>query len=122
MRSEMPMNIRATAKIQPSAACLADIARIEAIFAECLKSRATDSYLFDHFTAADAFFAPVVLRLQTYANASDIVLKSTTKQYCQTMLNNPHIQSWIDSAFKETRVIKEDEAGEILSLSGVLAD
>ena len=35
IRSEMPMNIRATAKIQPSSACLADIARIEAIFADC---------------------------------------------------------------------------------------
>ncbi|WP_435979140.1 glutathione S-transferase family protein [Psychrobacter sp. DM4] len=122
MRSEMPMNIRATAKIQPSAACLADIARIEAIFEECLTNRASDSYLFGHFTAADAFFAPVVLRLQTYANTSDIVLKSTTKQYCETMLNNRHIQSWIDSALKETRVIKEDEAGEIVSIVGVLAD
>ncbi|MGP4119820.1 glutathione S-transferase family protein [Psychrobacter aquimaris] len=120
IRSEMPMNIRAIARIQPSNACLNDIARIEEIFADCLKNRSTDSYLFGHFTAADAFFAPVVLRLQTYADTSDIVLKSTTKQYCETMLNNPHIQAWIDSALKETRVIKEDEAGEILSLNGVL--
>ena len=120
IRSEMPMNIRAIARIQPSNACLTDIARIEEIFANCLKNRSTDSYLFGSFTAADAFFAPVVLRLQTYADASDIVLKSTTKQYCETMLNNPHIQAWIDSALKETRVIKEDEAGEILSLNGVL--
>lgn len=122
IRSEMPMNIRATAKIQPSNACLNDIARIEEIFADCLKNRATDSYLFGSFTAADAFFAPVVLRLQTYADASDIVLKPTTKQYCETMLNNLHIQAWINSALKETRVIKEDEAGEILSVVGVLAD
>ena len=122
IRSDMPMNIRAIAKIQPSAACLKDIARIEEIFADCLKSRSTDSYLFGPFTAADAFFAPVVLRLQTYADASDIVLKPTTKQYCETMLNNLHIQAWINSALKETRVIKEDEAGEILSVVGVLAD
>ena len=122
IRSDMPMNIRATAKIQPSNACLNDIARIEEIFADCLKNRATDSYLFGSFTAADAFFAPVVLRLQTYADASDIVLKPTTKQYCETMLNNLHIQAWINSALKETRVIKEDEAGEILSVVGVLAD
>lgn len=120
IRSEMPMNIRAKAKIQPSNACLNDIARIETIFEDCLKERSTGSYLFGHFTAADTFFAPVVLRLQTYADASGIVLKSTTKQYCETMLNNPHIQAWIDSALKETRVIKEDEAGEILSLNGVL--
>ncbi|MEC9443694.1 MAG: glutathione S-transferase, partial [Pseudomonadota bacterium] len=59
IRNEMPMNIRATAKIQPSSACLSDIARIEAIFADCLKGRSTNSYLFGHFTAADVFFAPV---------------------------------------------------------------
>lgn len=122
IRSEMPMNIRAIAKIQPSDACLKDIARIEEIFADCLKSRSTDSYLFGPFTAADAFFAPVILRLQTYADASDIVLKPTTKQYCETMLNNPHLQAWREAALEETRVIKEDEAGEILSVVGVLAD
>ena len=122
IRSDMPMNIRAIAKIQPSAACLKDIARIEEIFADCLKSRSTDSYLFGPFTAADAFFAPVILRLQTYADASGIVLKSTTKQYCETMLNNPHLQAWREAALEETRVIKEDEAGEILSVVGVLAD
>lgn len=121
IRSEMPMNIRATAKIRPSAACLADIARIEHIFAECLTNRSSDSYLFGDFTAADAFFAPVVLRLQTYAKASGIILTLLTEQYCQTILNNPHVQAWQKAALKETRIIEEDEAGEILSLVGSLA-
>lgn len=122
IRNEMPMNIRASAKIEPSKACLADIARIEAIFADCLKGRSADSYLFGAFTAADAFFAPVVLRLQTYANASGLTLQPTTQQYCQTMINNPHMKVWIDAALKETRIITEDEAGEILAVTGVLAD
>ena len=121
IRGEMPMNIRATAKIRPSAACLADIARIEHIFVECLTNRSSDSYLFGHFTAADAFFAPVVLRLQTYAKASGIILTPLTEQYCQTILNNPHVQAWQKSALKETRIIEEDEAGEILSVEGILA-
>jgi glutathione S-transferase len=101
---------------------LSDTARIEDIFADCLKSRSTDSYLFGKFTAADAFFAPVVLRLQTYADASEIVLKSTTKQYCETMLNNPHIEAWREAALKETRIIEEDEAGQIVSLIGALVE
>lgn len=122
IRNEMPMNIRATAKIMPSSTCLADIKRIEDIFAECLADRPADSYLFGNFTAADAFFAPVVLRLQTYAQASRIPLKSSTDQYCKTMLNNPHIQQWRGNALQETRIINEDEAGEILSLVGVLAN
>ncbi|WP_227676997.1 glutathione S-transferase family protein [Psychrobacter sp. JCM 18900] len=122
IRNEMPMNIRATAKIQPSSACLADITRIEDIFADCLKTPSADSFLFGDFTAADVFFAPVVLRLQTYADASDITLQPLTKQYCQTMLNHPHIQAWQQSALTETRVIEEDEAGKILSVVGVLAN
>lgn len=122
IRSEMPMNIRAKAKMKPSAACLKDIARIENIFTDCLKNRPKDSYLFGAFTAADTFFAPVVLRLQTYADASGIQLKPTTKQYCETMLNNPHLQTWQEAALNETRIIKEDEAGELLSVAGVLAD
>ena len=121
IRSDMPMNIRATAKIRPSAACLADIAHIEHIFAECLTNRSSDSYLFGDFTAADAFFAPVVLRLQTYAKASGIILTPLTEQYCQTILNNPHVQAWQKAALKETRIIEEDEAGEILSVEGILA-
>ncbi|WP_201595724.1 glutathione S-transferase family protein [Psychrobacter vallis] len=122
IRNEMPMNIRATARIQPSSACLADITRIEAIFADCLKGRSENSYLFGQFTAADVFFAPVVLRLQTYADASNITLQPLTKQYCQTMLNHPHMQAWQKSALQETRIIEEDEAGEILSIIGVLAN
>ncbi len=122
IRSEMPMNIRAKAKIQASDECLMDIARIENIFEDCLKNRSTDNYLFGPFTAADAFFAPVILRLQTYADASGIPLKSTTKQYCETMLNNPHLQAWQEAALNEVRIIKEDEAGELLSVVGVLAN
>lgn len=122
IRNEMPMNIRATAKIQPSSACLVDIARIEDIFADCLKNRSADSFLFEDFTVADVFFAPVVLRLQTYADASNITLQPLTKQYCQTMLNHPHIQAWQQSALTETRIIEEDEAGEIMSIAGVLAN
>jgi len=38
------------------------------------------------------------------------------------MLNHPHMQAWQQSALTETRIIKEDEAGEILSVVGVLAN
>ncbi len=122
IRGEMPMNIRATARIAPSAACLTDIARVEYIFAECLTDRPSDSYLFGKFTAADAFFAPIILRLKTYAKASGITLKPLTEQYCQTLLNNLHIKAWQQAALEETRVIKEDEAGEIVTVDGVLAE
>lgn len=122
IRNEMLMNIRATAKITPSSACLADIKRIEDIFADCLADRPADSYLFEKFTAADAFFAPVALRLKTYAKASGISLKPTTEQYCQNIVENAYVQDWIKSALTETRIIEEDEAGEIVQLVGALAN
>jgi glutathione S-transferase len=37
------------------------------------------------------------------------------------MLNHPHIQAWQQSALTETRIIEEDEAGEIISIAGILA-
>lgn len=124
VRNEMPMNIRATVKVKPSEACLADLERIEDIFQQCLHhnalSESEGSYLFGRFTIADAFYAPVVLRLKTYMDNSGINLRATTKQYMKVMLNNPHIQSWIEDALQEIRVIEKDEAGEILSFEGVL--
>ena len=125
IRSEMPMNIRATARIQPSKQCLADIARVEQIFAQCLQNKAKNSdlsegYLFGEFSAADAFFAPIIFRLKTYANASNIALTPTTEQYCEVMLSNPYMQQWQALALQETQVIADDEAGEIVSVAGVL--
>lgn len=101
IRSDMPMNVIEKMRIEPTTTCLKDIARIEYIFAECLANRPVGSYLFGNFTVAYAFFAPIVLRLQTYAQASDINLKSITEQYCQTMLHNPHIEAWQEAARQE---------------------
>lgn len=111
IRGDMPMNVIATARIEPTTACLNDIARIEYIFAECLADRPVDSYLFGNFTVADVFFAPVILRLQTYAQASKIDLRPITEQYCQTMLHNPHIKAWQEAARQETQVINKDKKG-----------
>ena len=105
IRSEMPMNIRATAKIQPSAACLKDIARIENIFADCLKNRSKDSYLFGLFTAADAFFAPVVTRLQTF----QLPVSDNTQRYMQKILQHPSVEAWITAAQQEQPVRRMEQ-------------
>lgn len=57
----------------------------------------------------------MLVLVQYIANASNINLRSTTQQYCNTLLNNVHMQAWQQQALKETRIIMEDEAGEILS-------
>ena len=116
------MNIRATARITPSERCLNDLVQIEDVFERCLSQYDDEQgYLFGNFTVANAFYAPVVLRLQTYANASNIKLRPTTQAYCQTMLENQHLQDWIADALQETWILQEDEAGEVLEVKGVLA-
>ena len=72
LRSALPMNIEATlpdvgAKVmaeQP--AVRADLARVAAIWSELLQAHG-GPLLFGRFSIADAYFAPVVMRLATYA-------------------------------------------------------
>ena len=49
------------------------------------------------FTAADAFFAPVAFRAQTYSPS----LSVPANAYCQRLLQLPHMGSWYESALLE---------------------
>lgn len=111
LRNEMPMNIHAKRSITPSHACLADIARFEAIVAEGF-TRHQGKYLLDEFSVADVFFAPIIFRLISYAAASDIKLRKTTQDYIMTMLAHPSMQLWQQHALAETDRVGEDEAGQ----------
>ena len=116
----------------PSAAALQDLARIEHSFEVCLstiknsKLSANQSsehgYLFGDFTIADAWYAPVVFRLNTYAEASGLRLKPTTSRYIDTMPGNADVQAWQNAALLEERILLEDESGDIIKVRGVLAN
>lgn len=112
LRNEMPMNIRAKRHITPSENCLADIARFEAIVAEGFRLNGEHGYLLGEFSVADVFFAPIVFRLATYAQPSNVALQATTERYLQTMLAHPSIQLWQQQALQETDIVMEDEAGQ----------
>jgi glutathione S-transferase len=78
---------------------LADIARIEAVWAEArAEFGAGGPYLFGaDFNAADAMYAPVVARLLTYAPP----LLAGTKSYCDAVRAHPLVAEWYDIAAKE---------------------
>lgn len=99
LRSEMPMSCLARVKITPSEACAADIARIIAIWQDC---RANYGYLgpwlFGKWSAADAFFAPVVMRFNSYG----VVLDEVCQAYAHTVLFDPYIQEWLAEAAQES--------------------
>ena len=85
LRSQMPMNIRNRypgCGMTPEAA--ADIARLQALWSECV-TRSGGPFLFGQFCIADAMFAPVVFRLQTYA----VAMQGKAAVYVQHMLAAP---------------------------------
>ncbi len=101
LRMAMPMNLG-----RPDYAgrgrtpdCLADVARIEAIWSEArTRFGQGGPYLFGaDLTAADAMYAPVVARLLTYAPA----LSDASREYCAAVRAHPLVDRWYREAASE---------------------
>ncbi|MBL8510091.1 MAG: glutathione S-transferase family protein [Betaproteobacteria bacterium] len=107
LRSSMPMNIRAS---HPGLGMNADvannIARIESLWRQAREQYgAAGPYLFGEFCAADAMYAPVVMRFKTYQPA----IAKDTAAYCETIQNAAGVAAWIREALQETEWVAEDE-------------
>ena len=106
LRDELPMNCRRTpGRVAISARCRADIERIAELWGECLAD-GNGPWLFTRWSIADAFFAPVALRLRTYA----IAVTDPAQTYIDTQLNDPFVQEWCARGTEEAEII---EAAEI---------
>jgi glutathione S-transferase len=109
LRNHMPMNIRSQHRgkgMQPDVA--ENIARIEAIWQEAREKfgAQTDApFLFGQFCAADAMFAPVVMRFMTY----EPPLTAASMRYCEAMTSAPGVAAWIAEARRETEFVGFDE-------------
>ncbi|MBW4024066.1 MAG: glutathione S-transferase [Proteobacteria bacterium] len=101
LRQAMPMNLGRDdfAGLGQTPAALADIARIEALWAEAREEFGEDGpYLFgERFTGADIMFAPVVARLLTYAPP----LSETSQDYCRAVRAQPQVDAWYRAAAEE---------------------
>lgn len=101
LRQHMCMNIR---KRHPGKGrtpeVLAEIARIVAIWSE-----ARGPFLFGAFGAADAMYAPVVLRFRTYA----VELPPVCRAYADAVLALPALQQWMRDAERETESLPQFE-------------
>jgi glutathione S-transferase len=99
LRTAMSMNIKARLPGRGRTAdSQADIGRICEIWEECLARSNHHRFLFGDFSIADAFFAPVVTRFQTYG----VVLAPALQAYCERVLAHPAVAQWIDDALAET--------------------
>jgi glutathione S-transferase len=107
LRGAMPMNIRAR---HPGLGMNNDvarnIARVEALWRDT-RARFADggAFLFGSFSAADAMYAPVVMRFMTYSPA----LAADTEAYCKAVREHPAVEKWMALAAQETEFVAEDE-------------
>jgi glutathione S-transferase len=107
LRNACPMNLRRPAKPIPMTdAAMAGVARIETIWRDCRKLYGKDGkFLFGKFSNADAMFAPVVTRLDTFA----IPVTKDTRAYMDTVLATKAFETWKAAAMMETAIVVEDE-------------
>lgn len=102
LRSHLPMNIEAALPavgarvLDEQAGVRADVERLVGMWSALL-----DTYggplLFGEFSIADAYFAPVVMRLKTYA----VPVPPTIAAYAQRVVELPGVAAWIDEALAE---------------------
>jgi len=107
LRNHMPMNIRASHPgkgMTPEVK--ANIERIEGLWGEARKRfGAGGAFLFGAFSAADAMYAPVVMRFKTYG----VGLGSEAARYCEAMRAAPALRAWVEGALEEEEFVDEDE-------------
>ncbi len=109
LRNEMPMNCRATRKLELSTAAETDNSRIDSIWSHYTEKNAhIGPWLFGDFSIADCFFAPVAFRFATY----NVSLSAAAQKYCSALLRHNSVVKWKDAGQIETEVIARDEAGK----------
>ena len=76
----------------------ADLARIDEIWGECRAEHGgLGPWLFGRYSIADAMYAPVVLRFDTYGAR----LSPAAQGYFEQALADPHLQEWVRGAQHE---------------------
>jgi glutathione S-transferase len=102
LRGNCPMNIEASLSAhgaliwRDKPAVRADVQRLAGLWGELLAQH-NGPMLFGHFTVADAYFAPVCMRLKTYG----LPVPPAIAAYVQRVSELPAVQAWIKGALAE---------------------
>ncbi len=114
LRKLMPMNCRAeNRRVEMTDDLLQNIERVKTIWTKARKqfgnnnSDSNGGFLFGHFTIADAMYAPVVFRFNTYG----VELDGPAKEYADHMLQLTSMQDWLKEAKAEPEFIAHEEVG-----------
>lgn len=100
-----------------SPALQADLDRIDEIWCEGLSRFGGPFLAGQTFTAADAFYAPVALRLQTYG----LTLSQPAADYAAHLLALPALIEWVDAGLAEIWREPGHEA-EVLTVGTITSD
>lgn len=92
LRGDCPMNLRVCySDASPGDAVLADLERLEKIWAYARANRTSDGpWLLGEYSAADAFFAPVAGRIAGYS----LPVGPEARAYVDAHLNDPAFRRW----------------------------
>ncbi len=107
LRTHMSMNCRERfAGKGRTPDTLADIARIQQSWNDCRARFGADgAFLFGRFSIADAMYAPVALRFQTYA----VELDPVSRAYVDALLALPALREWISAGAAESERLPQFE-------------
>ena len=110
LRGACPMNIEAhlpqigALVLRDNAAVRSDLARLTDLWSSLLREH-RGPMLFGEFSIADAFYAPVVMRLKTYALPVTVEVSA----YMARVVALPGVRAWIDDALKEKEFLDFEE-------------
>jgi glutathione S-transferase len=105
LRANLPMHLLARLPGRGwNLAVQQDVDRICAIWTECLQAHG-GPLLFGDFTVADAMFAPVVTRLQTY----EVAVPAMARAYMDRVLALPAMLEWTRRAAEEFEFVDFEE-------------
>ncbi|WP_395698821.1 glutathione S-transferase family protein [Aquabacterium sp.] len=110
LRKHCPMNIEASLPevgarlIAEQPAVRADLARIVAMWLEAL-ANSGGPFLFGEFSVADAYYAPVVMRLRTYA----LPVPEAVRAYMDRVVASAGVAAWVHEALAEQEFLAFEE-------------
>ena len=110
LRNGCPMNLgKRFASKDRGEAVARDVARIDALWQDArTRFGQGGPFLFGAFSAADAMYAPVVTRFDTYS----VEVSPASRRYMDAILGLPSFEEWRKAALQEPWFYKEDEVEE----------
>jgi glutathione S-transferase len=116
IRQVMGMNVGLRIQLGPEAfteGLVRDLERVDELWEEGLRRFGGPFLAGREFTAVDAFYSPLVLRMQTYVGVWER-LGEGSKGYAGRMLELEGVKEWVADALRETgrEVVHDEESVE----------